>query len=271
MHQIKDTLKSSLPDSMYLFLRESYDAANRLPYWPAATFHPWRRESINHLKKLKNIHLGQRCFLIGNGPSLRNTDLSRLKNEFTIGMNRFYLAFPDLGFQTSYYIVLNDLVVEQSVEEIHALNMPVFVSWRSRRWIEPALNRIFLYTTYTGRRFAENVSGRVWEGGTVTYAGLQLAFHMGFKQVILIGVDHSYSARGNPNETVVSQGDDADHFHPTYFGRGVRWQLPDLKSWERAYEMAKVRYEKAGRQVLDATIEGKLQVFKKVGYDQLFS
>jgi hypothetical protein len=270
MHRIKGTLKNTLPEPVYSFLRESYDAARRLPDWPAAAFHPWRQDTIKRLKGLKDTHKGERCFLIGNGPSLRRTDLSRLKNEFTIGVNRFYLAFPELGFHTSYYLVLNDLVVEQSANEIRALEMPVFVSWRARQWIEPAPNRMFLYTTYTGRKFAPDVSGRVWEGGTVTYAGLQLAFHLGFKQVILIGVDHSYSAQGKPNETVVSQGEDVDHFHPGYFGKGVRWQLPDLASWEWSYQLAKSHYEEAGRQVLDATIGGKLQVFEKVDYDSLF-
>ena len=64
---------------------------------------------------------------------------------------------------------------------------------------------------------------------------LQLAFHMGFEQVILIGVDHTYSAQGKPNTTVVSQGEDKDHFHAGYFGKGFRWQLPDLETSEQGY------------------------------------
>lgn len=270
MSRFTEYLKYNLPASLSSFLREGYDAVRRLPDYPSAAFHTWRRNSIEQLNGLKDIHKGERCFLIGNGPSLRKTDLSRLRGEFTIGMNRFYLAFPELGFQTSYYLVLNDLVIEQSAEEIRALDMPVFVSWRARKWLQPASNLIFLYSTYTGVKFAENVSGRVWEGGTVTYAGLQLAFHLGFDPVILIGVDHSYSARGRPNETVVSQGDDNDHFHPGYFGKGVRWQLPDLENWERSYRIARAHYENAGRRVMDATIAGKLQVFEKADYDSLF-
>ncbi len=58
---------------------------------------PLRRESIRQLAALKDIHRGERCFIIGNGPSLKQTDLSRLKDEFTFGMNRFYLMFPSWG------------------------------------------------------------------------------------------------------------------------------------------------------------------------------
>jgi len=114
------------------------------------------------------------------------------------------------------------------------------------------------------------VGGRVWEGATVTNVTLQLAFHMGFQQVILIGVDHNYTALGKPNSTVVSQGDDPNHFSPSYFGKGFRWQLPDLDTSEVGYVMARDAYRKAGREVLDATIGGKLTIFPKVEYASLF-
>jgi hypothetical protein len=35
--------------------------------------------------------------------------------------------------------------------------------------------------------------------------------------------------------------------------------------------MAKIAFEADGRQVLDATVGGKLEVFKKVSYTSLFS
>ncbi len=93
---------------------------------------------------------------------------------------------------------------------------------------------------------------------------------MGFEEVILIGVDHSFASKGRPNETVVSAGDDPNHFSPNYFDRGFRWQLPDLEASERAYRMAKEAYERHGRRILDATLGGKLEVFPKVAYESLF-
>jgi hypothetical protein len=93
---------------------------------------------------------------------------------------------------------------------------------------------------------------------------------MGFETVILVGVDHNFVSQGRPNTTVISQGDDPDHFHSGYFGKGIRWQLPDLETSERAYRMARRVYENAGRRVLDATVGGKLTVFPKVNYDELF-
>lgn len=270
MDRIRQQLKGFTPAPLWHAASSLRYAVQRAAQWPAATFHPWRRTSIRRLAELKDLHRGQRGFIIGNGPSLRDTDLSRLKDENTIGMNRFYMVFPELGFSTTYFLSVNSLVIEQCAEDLRALPMPKFFSWRSRRLIRPTEDLSFLHTTYTGPKFARDARGRLWEGATVTYVALQLAFHLGFNPVILIGVDHSFTTQGKPNTTVVSQGDDPNHFHAGYFGKGFRWQLPDLETSERAYHMAQAAYAAAGRQVLDATVGGKLTVFPKVEFESLF-
>ncbi len=270
---MKSTLKRFIPPSMWHAARDAYALARHLPELPGAYLHPWRRESIRQLAALKDKYRGERCFIIGNGPSLRRTDVALLKDEFTFGMNRIYLAFEDWGFQTSFLVSVNDLVIEQCVDDFLALDMPRFFSWRSRRFFPPQLpdpqSPIYLYTTYDAPRFARDARFRLWEGATVTYICLQLAFHMGFEEAILIGVDHSFASKGAANKTVVSEGDDPNHFDPRYFGKGFRWQLPDLDTSEQAYWMARQAWEADGRRVLDATIGGKLQVFPKVEYGSL--
>ena len=268
---MKEIIKKTLPPPLLNAARNTKDSIMRLKDWPQATFHPWRVHSRRGLRALKDIHRGERCFIMGNGPSLKNTDLSLLKDEYTFGMNRIFLAFPELGFKTSYLLSVNDLVVEQSNEEIQSLDIPRFVSWRSRKWLKPEKDLYFLYTSYTGPKFSRDITGRLWEGATVTYIALQLAFYMGFEKVILVGVDHNFTTKGEPNKTIVSEGDDPNHFHPGYFGKGFRWQLPDLDTSERGYQMARVYYENAGRQIVDATVGGKLTVFPKVDYLSLFS
>ena len=271
---MKQTLKQITPPFLWKFARATNDSVRRLPELPAAYLHPWRRESIRRLAALKDIHKGKRAFVIANGPSLKQTDMSKLKNEFTFGMNRIYLMFPELGFSTTYLTVVNDLVIEQTANDLANLSTPKFLAWRSRRHFPEQLPGIqlptFLYTSYTGPHFSSDVRGRVWEGATVTNVTLQLAFHMGFQQVILIGVDHNFASRGQANKTVVSQGDDPNHFAPNYFGKGAKWQLPDLDTSEVGYILAREAYRKAGREILDATIGGKLTIFPKVDYNSLF-
>jgi hypothetical protein len=186
-------------------------------------------------------------------------------------MNRIYLLFPQIGFSTSYYLAINTLVIEQCANEIKALDIPCFVSWRGRKWLRSDPDIIYLDTDYTPPpTFSKDVSGRVFEGSTVSYAAMQLAFHMGFEEVILVGVDHSFTTKGDPNVTIVSNGEDPNHFSAEYFGKGFRWQLPDLEASERAYLMAHEAFTASNRRILDATIGGKLDVFPKVNYIDLF-
>jgi hypothetical protein len=270
MSELGDSLKKALPYPVKRAIGDTRDALERAWEWPEAAFHPLRRDTVARLAALKDKHRGERCFVIGNGPSLRQTDMTRLRGEYTIGVNRIYLMFPELGFKTSYYVSINYLVGQQCASDIQSLDVPRFIAWRSHKWLRPDPGLYLLYTTYTGPKFADDLRGRVYEGATVTYVALQTAFYLGFKEVILIGVDHSFVTQGKPNTTVTSQGDDPNHFSPGYFGAGFRWQLPDLETSERSYAMARSAYEAAGRRILDATVGGRLTVFPKIDYNRLF-
>jgi hypothetical protein len=274
MMTTRQKIKHLFPPALWRPISEARYSLQRVAQWPMAALHPWRRASMKRLAELKDLHKGERCFVIGNGPSLQNTDISKLENEFTFGMNRVYLAFPEWGFRTSFLVSVNDLVNEQCYQDFQTLEMPKFFSWRSRDRLypkgQPDENTHFLFTTYTGPKFAQDARGRLWEGATVTYVCLQLAFHMGFEEIVLIGVDHSFTSEGKPNTTVVSDGDDPNHFNPSYFGKGFRWQLPDLDTSEQGYIMARIAFEAAGRRVIDATLGGKLTVFPKSNYNDLF-
>lgn len=273
MQIIKEKLRSDWP-GLFHILRSGRDALRRIKKWPARELHPWWRESSQRLERYQDRYRGERCFVIGNGPSLKNTDLSLLKDEFTFGMNRIYLAFEDWGYETTFLVSVNDLVIEQCRDDFQALSLPRFFSWHSRNVLyptgEPDSQTHFLNTSYTGPTFNKRIRGRFWEGATVTNVCLQLAFCMGFREVFLIGVDHSFSTTGSANQTVVSSGDDPNHFSPEYFGKGFRWQLPDLDTSEVAYQMALENYRAAGRKVFDATVGGKLDIFPKVNYQDLF-
>jgi len=229
-----------------------------------------RYRSIRELRQYKDKHKGERCFILGNGPSLKRTDLSLLRNEITFGLNRIYLLFDELGFRTTYFVAINTLVIEQCAQDIRDLSLPKFVTWRGRKWLSNDPGVMFIDTDYTPPAiFTKDMTKRVFEGSTVTYVAMQLAYFMGFEEVILVGVDHSFKTKGSPNVTVVSGGDDEDHFATDYFGQGFRWQLPDLEASDVAYRMAQRAFELDGRRILDATIDGKLTVFPKVDYYQV--
>jgi hypothetical protein len=262
----KKTLAPLLGPERTLAVRcRYYEVEILLRCWLSSVY--WK--SVKRLQFYENRHAGERCFIIGNGPSLRKMDLRPLRNEITFGLNRIYLLFDTLGFTTTYYVSNNSYVIEQCAGEIAELTCPKFIGWSGRQVIPFTSNTMFVRSR-SGPRFCTNIATEgVWGGATVTYMAMQIAYHMGFRKVILIGVDHSFHTNGQPHQLVVSQGDDPNHFHPNYFGRGFRWQLPDLETSELAFKLARRQFELAGREIVDATVEGKLQVFPKVDYDEL--
>lgn len=267
----KQSAKKIIPGPIWRFGSNTYWAwHNRGQHNLARTFSSRWKQSMKELEKYHDKHAGERCFIVGNGPSLRKTDLTRLRGEYTFGLNRIFLLFPELGFTTTYLVSVNDLVAQQSADEMKNLDLPKFLTWRVRNWFHDDPRTIFLDTDYSGvENFSGNATGRIFEGFTVTYVAMQLAFYMGFQQAILIGVDHNFTQQGPANQTTVSEGNDPNHFMPNYFAKGFKWQFADLEGSERAYRMALLAYTQAGRSIIDATVEGKLTVFPKVDYNKL--
>ena len=268
----KETLKNTLPDPLLSVLKNGRDSIQRLPDDIQASTHPWRREVNARLRPLHNIYQGKRCFIIGNGPSLKNTDMRKLRGEYTFGMNRIYLMFPELGFETSFFVSINDLVIgavrcgypKVEHSKVHRLaRAPMAAAGR-----EDVLPAYVLHRPQIRHRHHQAPVGR--RHGHLR-GPCRWLITLGFSKVILIGVDHSFAHQGQTqHQPWFPRGDDPNHFNPAYFGKGFRWQLPDLDTSEVGYAMARQAYEADGRRVLDATVGGKLTIFPKVEYDSLF-
>ncbi len=220
---------------------------------------------------MRDRHRGERCFVLGNGPSLNLIDLGRLRGETTFGLNRIYLKFDEIGSATDYLVCINRHVLRQFADELRAVDSLRFFAAGHTDLFAPS-DRLIAIPTRHAVGFARNPSlTGVHEGGTVTFAALQLAFFMGFTEVVLLGVDHQFRRSGPANQVVTAADDDPDHFDPRYFGAGVRWQLPDLEASERSFGIARRVFEADGRRILDATVNGGLRVFPKADVDRLLS
>ncbi len=246
---------------------------NEIPHTFAWNHSQSARENKKRIADFEGIHKGKRCFILANGPSLTRTNLDLLTNEITFGLNRIYLHFKNSSFRPTYYVAVNELVLEQYSEEISALKMPKFINWNKRAYFnihDPSC--IFLKTRLVFRDdFSYDLSQPMVFGGTVTFTTLQLAYFMGFRQVVLVGLDHNYVEKGTPNTIEKRQLEfDRSHFHPEYFPKGSKWQLPDLVRSEVDYRIAREYYEKDGREIIDATIDGKCTIFKKMQLETLF-
>lgn len=256
-------------NSLLYFLRE---CLMPVKYWRNTyDYAEWRSQYEQKVKTFKNIHKGEDCFIIGNGPSLNKMDLEPLNNYYTFGLNKIFLLFERASIQVDYLASVNPLVVEQSQEEFKQLsNIPIFVSKSSCHGLDLRAKHITQLYTGLDWTFSEDLSKRVSEGFTVTYVAMQLAYYMGFQNVYLIGVDHSYKQTGNPNQEQVHEGDDENHFDPNYF-KGMKWHLADVDANEISYMMARRQFMSEGRNIIDATVGGKLTIFPKMEYSEALS
>ena len=225
---------------------------------------------INRVESLKNRHTG-RVVLVANGPSLNTMNLSFLRNECVIGMNKIFLGFKKFHFYPKYYVAVNAKVIQQAADEIRNLNCVKFLSNHGAGDIllEDGLTYL-INTTNPPERFCKDISLGVEEGWTVTFVALQVAYYLGFTEVVIIGMDHRFQYSGGPNEPVTMNGPDPNHFCDDYFGFGQTWDNPDLLNSEESYKIARSEYEQDGRRIVDATVNGACTVFEKADYRALF-
>ena len=228
-------------------------------------------EQKSRFSFLKDRHLNQRVVIVANGPSLNLMNLSFLKQEIVIGLNKIFLGFKKFRFYPRYYVAVNEKVIRQSVNEITKLTSVKFLSNRCPDLFKEDALTYIVNTIQPPAPFCHNIALGVREGGTVTYAALQIAFYLGFQEVVIIGMDHKYDYSGDANQTSILQGPDLNHFSEEYFGFGQQWDNPDLPKSEEFYRMAKFEFGCAGKKILDATVEGACDVFEKVDYAKYFN
>ena len=240
--------------------------------------HPdWSRHR-KRIQQLRDRYAGRRCFVIGNGPSLSQTPLDPLTNEVTIASNSIFLLFRETSFRPTFYTVEDQLVAEDRAPSINLLRgMPkIFPAdlWRHLTEDEDTIYVNFKRGQYDGfPKFSDRLDEVVYWGGTVTFMNLQLAWHIGCREVYLVGLDHSYE-RPSPKDKVeglviTSQSADVNHFHPDYFGPGYRWHDPRVDRMELGYLEARRFFTEHGGIIYNATIGGKLEVFPRVDYKQI--
>jgi hypothetical protein len=222
------------------------------------------------LSQLRGSCAGETIVIICNGPSINRTDMQLVRPHKSIGMNRAYLMYDTWGFQPTYFTSINYLVLNQFADDIRQLPGPKFVDFALRDILRPEDG--FLYFRIPPRindRFQADIRNPITSGGTVTYVTLQLAYFLGFSKVVIVGMDHRFSAKGVANTTRTrTENEDKDHMHPDYFPKGIAWQLPDLYRSELAYAKARDAFAKDGREIIDATVEGACTVFRKASLEE---
>lgn len=229
------------------------------------------------LRQFKDIYENQRCFIIGNGPSLTIQDLEMLDGECTMASNSIIKLYEKTTWRPTYYFSADPTYVKNAGEDLlfAAENAKsCFFCYRSLKLYHPSLwnrDNVFFYfqpiyqpweiiTEEVFRngfpKFSFDITENIYSSGTVTYEMLQTAIYMGFKEIYLLGIDHSYLS-------------DQKHFSG-YDEKSVENNYPtELRRWEKSYERAGEVMEKKGGKIYNATRGGHLEVFERKNLEEI--
>jgi hypothetical protein len=217
---------------------------------------------------LKNTFSG-RCFVVGNGPSLKEHNLSALRGEIFFGVNRGYLAQANGLPKPTFYVLSDPKTYRAYTEEIRAADVGLrfyrsavtvtkeYRRSRDREFVIPfnIIRDKFIH----GGDFSEDVSLGTPRGKTVVLDAIQIAVHLGFREIYVIGVDLSAPATG------------ASHFYGTgAFEQRQLGQMPVVDVIQ-AFAVARSRIEALGGTLKNAGVGGNLTTLDRISYENLFT
>lgn len=253
----------------------------------------WRRygrERNDAIGALENRHAGvRRCFVIGNGPSLKGMDLKPLAREHTIAANSFY-KHPDAAAIGLKYLCIFDPHFMQDQPRAIEWHRTVAQQLPTTTMVlhHSARTLVDRHALYAGREVHYVRSGvqthelkyvdfdfrRPRNIGMTTGSSIAipLAIFLGFREIVLVGFDCNWLA-----DTGKSY-----HFYDTheYFpefdsidkdGRGYGYEA-FLRIIQREFEshrLIRAKAEARGVRIVNATRGGLLDAYERADYAAL--
>ena len=229
------------------------------------------------LKKFMNKYNGERCFIVGNGPSLSIEDLEKIKDEHCFGFNRIYELFDKTSWRPEFYMVLDNDVMKTVAKNIDQVD----ARWKLLNIMGKTMglksddNTIFFcsYGLYRIKEFcfkkktiSKDVSKYVSLNFSVTAAAIETAIFMGFKEIYLIGLDNNFSRWIDENGKIhLSNVDDyklikAHDFNYFCYQDAVN----------SCFDCYRKYADKRGIKIYNATRGGNLNSYERINFDDLF-
>jgi len=243
-------------------------------------------------KKFYNIHKGERLFIIGNGPSIKNTDLKKIKNAKKMVVSNFYLHEDYNVIKPEYHCFaqftyndnLNQSFYHKWIYEIgeKSGDSQFFFDISEKKLIdqcsslkENRINYMCLDAINLDYYDEIDITSKMLCGQSVTIDCIQLAIYMGFKYIYLVGIEHSEIVTGHYDyfydrtQSLIGNKDTyASETGRVLFDFSQQLYIK-YRLWKQ-YESLKSIADKNGVKIYNATKGGVLDVFERVDYDLLF-
>lgn len=236
----------------------------------------------NRIKKYKNAYQGRRCFIVGLGPSLSINDLEVLKKngEICFAVNRIYELFNLTSWRPDFYYIsdptaatdetvysIEKMILNDGVVAFYSKNsfdnMPKeAISCRQLDFFSPLYNSktLLLKKNYLKCKFSKDASKYIYDGMTCILSVIQLAYYMGFEQVILLGCDCGTSKGREYGEGLKKRK------KQYYDDENNRALIADYASLYNDMQKKQIKMR-----VFNATRGGKLEVFERVSLESVCS
>lgn len=247
---------------------------------PRMEAHFEKTEYGKRIACLRRKYAGRRCFLIGNGPSLKAEDLTTLREhgEICFAFNRIYNIFDDTPWRPDFYLSQDEKMLQGCVDIVDRLELPVKLIPIQLHWYHGIDVRDALYFNMNWKqaeeplafRFSDDAARELYASSTGMYTAAQLAAYMGFKELVLIGVDHHFRVSRNDQGEIVVDESAKDYFTDKYNEDREKLYIPNTEKSTLTYVAMKRHCDARGIRVYNATRGGKLEVFERVDFDSLF-
>ena len=220
-----------------------------------------------------------RAFILGTGPSLAHTPVDRLRDEFTVGINRFNLL--DVDWNPTWWIIAD--LGENEVWDwsgVFSRDSNFIFSEKSRGAIGPyedgvSFIKSCIHNTYQGDEdpWEWHLPKICTRGGGVSIA-IQTAILQGCNPIYILGCD-LFKYRG-PDDI------DINHFHPEYLSykrdkrTGEELHPPSEgekinKRLIKVHTMARDGAADIGVMIYNATVGGALEVYERVNIHEVLN
>ena len=164
-----------------------------------------------NISELKNHYLGQRAFIVANGPSTTLDILDRLAlRDFpTFGMNRIGWIYPKTAWRPTFYIGMTTALwdLRHRTEILEAIRLAPTAICRTSYLEDEEVtsmddNVIYVhcsniedmsYLAATNEFWSDEIAERVSIFGVMAFPTMQVAAYLGFNPIYLIGCDGNYT------------------------------------------------------------------------------
>ncbi len=229
------------------------------------------------MAKLRDTHPGESCFIIGNGPSLAVEDLDMLHERGidTFAVNRIYQIFPQTRWRPSYFVSTDAVMLRDKLTEAEQIPARLkFIPLQNKYYLGIRLKGATYFFRNDLRErdqdggFSLDCTGQVNMRGTVTIACMQLAMHMGYRHIYLLGIDHNFDKITTENGEVVIDPSVKNYFIEGYDADVAAEVTHDLGNTTRAYYDVRRFVDTTGVRIYNASRKTKLEAFDRVTFEE---